>query len=353
MKKQSMILAFVVVLTTIACKSKNDHPDLPDGVYAEFKTNHGDFIAELNYKEAPMTVANFVSLAEGTNTKVSEEYKGKKYFNGLTFHRIVKDFVIQGGDPEGSGMGGPGYEFPNETDAGLKHDDKGILSMANAGPDTNGSQFFVTLQATPQLDGGYSVFGKVIEGQEVVDEIGQVEVGAQDKPKDDVIMEEVNIFKIGKDAEDFDAAKVFEDKLAGKAQEEEEAKAAMEKELEELSEGYEKTESGLRYKITKEVEGAKKPKSGQTVHAYYKGMLTDGTVFDSRLEKEGKSALSFPVGAGRVIPGWDEGLQLMGEGEEARFIIPAHLAYGERGAGGVIPPNATLIFEVTLDSIED
>ncbi len=350
MKKQNLFIAFIVVLTTIACK-KGEQYDLPDGIYAKFDTNHGNFIAELNYDKAPVTVSSFVSLAEGNNTKVSEEYKGKKYFDGLKFHRVVEGFVIQGGDPEGTGQGGPGYQFPNETDTGLKHDSKGVLSMANAGPDTNGSQFFITLAETPMLDGGYSVFGKVIEGQEVVDAIGKVEVQPNDMPNEDVIMNSVEIIRIGKDAKKFDAPKVFEESLAAAEKEEEEELAKMKEELNKLAEGYEETSSGLRYKITNKVEGAKKPHAEEIVHVYYEGKLPDGKVFDKRLEKDGQEPISFPLATGRVIPGWDEGVQLLGEGESARFIIPPHLAYGDRGAGGVIPPNAILIFDVTLAKI--
>lgn len=351
MKKQSLFIAFVVVLTTIACK-KTEESNLPDGLYAEFETNYGDFTAELNYKKAPLTVSSFVSLAEGTSTAVDEKYKGIKYFDGLKFHRVVEGFVIQGGDPEGTGGGGPGYEFPNETDTGLNHGSKGILSMANAGPDTNGSQFFVTLNQTPSLDGGYSVFGKVIEGQEIVDSIGQVEVGQRDVPVKDVIMNHVKIVRVGDDAKAFDAPKVFNDKMAANIAEQEASKEKIEKELNELGEGFTKTSSGLRYKITDKVEGAEKPVRGQTVAVYYKGMLPDGKVFDKRLEEEGQDPLSFSVGEGRVIPGWDEGLQLLGKGESARLIIPPHLAYGDRGAGKMIPPNAILIFDVTLSSID-
>lgn len=351
MKKQNLFIAFVVVLTTIACK-KTEESHLPDGLYAEFETNYGDFIAELNYKKAPLTVSSFVSLAEGTSTAVDEEYKNKKYFDGLKFHRVVQGFVIQGGDPKGTGEGGPGYQFPNETDTGLNHGSKGILSMANAGPDTNGSQFFVTLDQTPSLDGGYSVFGKVIEGQEVVDSIGQVEVGQRDVPVEDVIMKHVKIIRVGDDAKEFDADKVFSEKMNAKKEEQEATKQKLDEEINELAEGFTETSSGLRYKITDKVEGATKPVRGQTVDVYYKGMLPDGKVFDQRVKEEGQDPITFPVGAGRVITGWDEGLQLLGEGESARFIIPPHLAYGDKGAGGMIPPNAILIFDVTLSKID-
>lgn len=351
MKKQNLFVAFVIVLSTIACKTENNqYSELGEGIFAEFKTNHGTFIAQLDYQKAPLTVASFVSLAEGTSTEVADEYKGKNYFDGLLFHRIVSGFVIQGGDPEGTGMGGPGYQFPNEISEDLKHDSKGVLSMANAGPDTNGSQFFVTLAPTPNLDGGYSVFGRVVEGQEVVDAIGQVAVGGQDKPVEDVVMESVRIIRNGDDAKNFDAPGVFDNQMSEIRKKEIAALEALEIELDELSEGYEKTASGLRYKITEEVPGGKKPVSGQEIHVFYKGMLSDGNVFDQRLEENGQDPLSFNVGTGRVIPGWDEGLMLLREGESARLIIPPHIGYGERGAGP-IPPNSILIFDVTLKEL--
>src|SRR5690625_228624 len=351
MKKQNLFIAFVVVLSSFACK-KNEKSNLPDGLYAKFETNYGDFTASLNYKEAPLTVSSFVSLAEGNNTEVSEKYKDKKYFDGLKFHRVVEGFVIQGGDPEGTGRGGPGYQFPNETDTGLRHDSKGVLSMANAGPDTNGSQFFITLEATPMLDGGYSVFGKIVEGQEVVDSIGKVEVTKfGDVPVEDVVMNHVKIIRVGQDAKDFDAAKVFEDRMSAKRKEQEAVMEKIEQEIDKLAEGFSETSSGLRYKITDKVEGSKKPVAGQEIEVFYKGMLPDGKVFDKRSEEDGQQPLRFPVGAGQVIPGWDEGLQLLSEGESARLIIPPHLAYGERGAGGMIPPNAILIFDVKLSKI--
>lgn len=350
MKKQTLSIILMVVMTTIACK-KDETANLDDGIYAQFHTNYGDFIAQLDYKKAPMTVANFVSLAKGTNPLVSEEYKDKKYFDGLIFHRVVKGFVIQGGDPLGNGQGGPGYQFPNEINNDLKHDSKGILSMANAGPDTNGSQFFITLAPTPNLDGGYSVFGHIVEGQNVVDSIGQVEVKKpQNSPLKDVVMNQVKIIKKGADANNFDAAEVFKTKMDSVQNAENATKEKIEKEINSLAEGFKKTDSGLRYKITKKVDNGKKPRAGQSVEVYYKGMLTDGKVFDKKLEEDGNKPLSFNVGVGRVIPGWDEGLQLLKEGEEARFIIPPHLGYGPKGAGP-IPPNSILIFDVKLAKV--
>ena len=350
MKKQTLLLVLVIAFSAFACQ-KEKYPELKDGIYAEFKTNKGTFVAELFYKATPITVANFVSLAEGDNQMVDSTYKGKKYFNGLTFHRVIKDFMIQGGDPQGTGQGGPGYKFPDEFNDTLVHDTKGILSMANAGPGTNGSQFFITLKETPFLNNKHSVFGEIVSGQEIVDSIGSVKTAQRDKPVEDVVMQEVNIIRKGDDAKSFDAPMVFKQELDKVEQKKEEEKAALEKELENLSEGYEKTDSGLRYKITETNEDGETPKRGQKVKVHYTGMLTDGTKFDSSIDR-GKP-ITFPIGTGRVIPGWDEGLMLLKTGEKARLIIPSHLAYGERGAGGVIPPNATLIFDVELLSIEE
>lgn len=349
MKKQNLLIAFVLVLSTLACK-KDKNADLEDGLYAEFNTNYGEFIAQLDYKEAPMTVANFVSLAEGNNPMAGKKYEGKNFFDGLTFHRIIDGFMIQGGDPDGNGSGGPGYKFPNETDTGLKHDSKGVLSMANSGPDTNGSQFFITLAPTPNLDGHYSIFGHIVKGQNVVDSIGKVEVSKPtNKPLKDVVMKSVKIIKKGKDAKNFDAPKVFTDAIDKNKKDEEAKKAKLEEEVNSMAEGFKKTDSGLRYKITKKVDDGKKPKAGQMVEVYYKGMFKDGKVFDKSLEEDGKP-IKFKVGTGRVIQGWDEGLQLLKEGESARFIIPPHLAYGPAGRGP-IPPNSILIFDVTLAKI--
>lgn len=349
MKKQNLFIVFMLVLSTLACK-KDKYADLDNGIYAKFNTNYGEFMAQLNYKKAPMTTANFVSLAEGTNPMVSEKFKGKKFFDGLTFHRIIDGFMIQGGDPQGTGRGGPGYKFPNETDTGLKHDSKGILSMANSGPDTNGSQFFITLAPTPNLNGDYSIFGHIVQGQEVVDSIGKVEVQKPaNKPVKEVVMKSVKIIKKGKEAKDFKAAEVFKKGIEKSEKEAAAKKEKLEKEVSSLAEGFKQTDSGLRYKITDEVDDGKKPKAGQEVQVYYKGMLKDGKVFDKSLEEDG-NPLKFKVGTGRVIQGWDEGLQLLKEGESARLIIPPHLAYGPNGRGP-IPPNAILIFDVTLAKV--
>lgn len=310
---------------------------MQDGLYAKFHTPKGEILVELEYKKTPGTVGNFVGLAEG-NIENKAIPQGKPYYDGLKFHRVIPDFMIQGGDPKGNGTGGPGYNFADEIHPELTHDKPGILSMANAGPGTNGSQFFITHIATPWLDGKHTVFGNVIEGQDVVNKITQ-----GDK------LEKLEIIREGEDAKKFNAVEAFRSFSGAKAERETAAKKQQEELLGEISQGFEKTSSGLRYKIEEKGTGAKAEK-GKTVSVHYKGMLPDGTVFDSSYKRN--QPIDFPLGEGHVIAGWDEGIQLLNEGGQARFVIPSHLAYGERGAGGVIPPNATLVFDVELVKVK-
>lgn len=310
---------------------------MQEGLYAKFHTSKGEILVELEYKKTPGTVGNFVGLAEGKleNKAIPQ---GKPYYDGLKFHRVIPDFMIQGGDPKGNGTGGPGYNFEDEIHKDLTHDAPGVLSMANAGPGTNGSQFFITHTATQWLDGKHTVFGKVVEGQDVVDKIAQ-----GDK------IEKLEIIREGEDAKKYNAVEEFRSFTGAKEEREAAAKKQQEELLGEISQGFEKTSSGLRYKIEKEGTGAKAEK-GKVVSVHYKGMLPDGSVFDSSYKRN--QPIEFPLGKGQVISGWDEGIQLLKEGAQARFVIPSHLAYGERGAGGVIPPNATLIFDVELVKVK-
>lgn len=335
MRITSVIIASLLI-STVACKTA--YPDLKDGLYAKLDTNKGIIFTQLEFEKTPITVANFVSLAEGTNTLVDEQYSGKKYYDGIIFHRVISDFVIQCGDPTATGQGGPGYKFDDEIVDDLKHDGPGILSMANAGPGTNGSQFFITHKDTPWLDGKHTVFGKVVEGQNVVDSI----------QKNDTL-QQVTIIRKGKAAKSFDAPDTFANHLELRTQKLKEERKKQQAELDSLSKGFEITESGLRYKISEVGEG-EHPTTGQIVSVHYQGQLTNGTVFDSSYKRN--SPITFPLGTGRVIKGWDEGIALLKKGAKARIIIPSELGYGERGAGGVIPPNATLVFDLELVDIE-
>lgn len=170
---------------------KSDYKEDLERINAKFETNMGDFTVELFAKECPETVWNFVNLIEGRQ----ETAKGGPFYDGLIFHRVIKGFVIQGGCPEGSGRGGPGYRFKDECTPNLRHSSEGMLSMANAGPGTNGSQFFITLAPTPHLDGRHTVFGRVIEGLDVITKIGTVRTGPMDRPVEDVVMNKVSIVR--------------------------------------------------------------------------------------------------------------------------------------------------------------
>ena len=310
---------------------------MQDGLYAKFNTSKGEILVTLEFEKTPGTVGHFVALAEG-NLENSAKPQGQKYYDGLKFHRVIPDFMIQGGCPQGTGTGNPGYQFDDEFHPDLMHNAPGILSMANAGPGTNGSQFFITHIATPWLDNKHTVFGRVEHGQEVVDEVSQ----------DDKI-ESLEIIRVGKNAEAFNAIEAFRTFEGSKEKRLEEEKIKAESELEKLASGFDKTDSGLRYQILQEGSGLKAEK-GKTVSVHYKGQLSDGTVFDSSYKRN--EPIDFPLGVGQVIKGWDEGIQLLKVGDKARLVIPSNLGYGSQGAGGVIPPNATLIFDVELMDIK-
>lgn len=310
---------------------------MQDGIYAKINTSKGAITIVLTHNLTPGTVGNFVALAEG-NLENGAKPQGTPYYNGLKFHRVIPDFMIQGGDPQGTGAGGPGYNFDDEFDPSLRHDGPGVLSMANAGPGTNGSQFFITHVATPWLDDKHTVFGKVVEGQDVVDSVAQGDT-----------MESVEIIRVGAEAEQWNAVEAFRQFNGAKAEREAASKKAQEELLTSLSEGFEQTESGLRYQIIQKGDGAQ-AEAGKTVAVHYKGMFADGGEFDNSYKRG--NPIEFPVGMGNVISGWDEGIQLLKVGDKARFVIPSHLAYGSRGAGGVIPPNATLVFDVELMDVK-
>ena len=337
MKKFIFILLIILIILT-GC-NVNKYKD--EGLYAEISTNKGLIVIKLDFDKVPMTVANFAGLAEGSIPN-SVKGEGEPYYDGLIFHRVINDFMIQGGDPVGNGSGGPGYSFPDEFHTDLKHDSSGILSMANAGPGTNGSQFFITHLATPHLDNKHSVFGKVYKGIEVVNQIVQ-----GDK------IESIKIVRIGDAAKSFDAPAVFTKYTEEKKSEYEAELVRKQDEEKKLIEdkwpGRITTNSGLMYIVLTEGKGDK-PKKGGMISAHYTGTLLDGRKFDSSVDKG--TPLEFPVGVGKVIPGWDEALLDMRKGEKRVLIIPSNLAYGERGADGVIPPNATLVFQVELVDIK-
>lgn len=308
----------------------------PDGLYAELNTNRGTIIINLHYKATPMTVCNFVGLAEG---KIQNNAKplGTPYYDGLKFHRVIASFMIQGGDPLGTGSGGPGYQFEDEIVDSLKHTGPGILSMANAGPGTNGSQFFITHVKTDWLDGRHTVFGKVIQGQNIVDATQQ---------GDSIVS--LKIYRKGAEAEAFKT-----DDEAFKAMQVSRVKAKdfarFDDEVLKLYPNAKKTASGLWYVAETEGKGAKAI-AGKTVRVHYSGKLANGMEFDNSYARN--EPIEFKLGVGQVISGWDEGIALMNVGAKYKLIIPSNLGYGPNGAGGVIPGNSTLIFDTELVEVK-
>ena len=393
MKKLVVLLCALTATISLAqTKNAKPKPVVLEGIFAEIYTNKGKIALQLEFQKTPITVANFITLAEGKNDYVTNDRKGKPYYNGLKFHRVIANFMIQGGCPLGTGAGDPGYKFKDEFDPSLKHDKPGILSMANSGPATNGSQFFITHKDTPWLNNKHSIFGHVIEGQKVVDAIAQ----------DDVI-EKVVIVRKGKLAKNFNAEKVFSEYMkikpeldkkeaeenrikaeanakleAERKQKEAEAKAIADKEMKEklgpllaakvaelaaLKAKTTTTASGLQYSILQKGTGIK-PAEGKDIYVHYAGYLEDGTLFDSsyeainkmyskfdqnRANQNGYQPFPFKYGSkGGLIPGFLEGINNMNFNDKAIFFIPAKLGYGERGAGNVIPPNSNIIFEVEI-----
>lgn len=307
------------------------------GIYAKFNTTKGLIVVKLTEDLTPGTVGNFVALAEGQLENKARPM-GKPYYDGLKFHRVIPDFMIQGGCPLGNGTGDGGYKFDDEFHPSLKHDRPGVLAMANSGPATNGSQFYITHVPTPWLDGKHTVFGHVVDGQDIVDAVAQGD-----------ILESVEIVRFGEDAEKWNAIEAFRNFEGSREKRINNAKMEAELKMEKLAAGFEKTESGLRYKMIQKGNG-KKAENGKTVSVHYEGSLENGKVFDSSYPR--KKPIEFPLGKGNVIEGWDEGIALLQVGDKARFVIPSYLAYGSSGAGGVIPPDATLIFDVELMDVK-
>ncbi len=391
--KVSLILTFALVNLAASCK-QDQYPDFGDGLYAEIVTDKDTIIVKLTPEKTPVTVANFVALAEGIHPMVAEKFKGKRFYDGLTFHRVMENFMIQGGDHSGTGTGDPGYKFGSEFDPSLKHDKAGILSMANSGGwATNGSQFFITHNATPWLDGYdengnlkpcdqprvgcHSVFGEVVKGQDVVDAI---EKG--DK------MTQVNIIRQGREAKNFDAVKVWESELPKleerrkKIEEEAQLKAEEDKVQREakvagVAEAFKPTlddytskakakASGLKMHYLKKGAGAK-PKTGQTANVNYQGYFTDGKLFDSNVktieEKFGMlnaqkvqrgmySPMPCKVGPDApMVAGFNEAVASMRIGDEVFVYIPSHLAWGESGRG-MIKPNTDVMFIIEMVSLQ-
>lgn len=378
--KKTLMLLVAALFSLLSCN--DPYPNLEDGIYAEFVTDKGTMTAQLYYEQVPATVANFVALAEGNHPMVTDEaMKGKPFYDGLTFHRILKDFMLQGGDPDGNGRGGPGYKFHDEFVDGLKHDQKGILSMANGGPDGNGSQFFITQKATPWLDGGHTVWGKVVEGLDIIDIIANVpmlypDVAANDpkagKPKDTLYLQKVNIIRKGSAAKGFNAPAVFEAELSGlvekraKIQAEKEAAAA--EKFKSYKEAFDtkKAEatvlpSGLGIFWDKKAGGVK-PANGAKVKVMYAGFWHTGEMFDTNVRSIAEAqenvnprspyapmSMDYSM-EGNIIAGFKEAVIQMSVGDKITAFIPTHLAYGSQGYGPILP-DTDILFELELVEI--
>lgn len=361
------ILLMTSLIAFASCKAQ--YPDLEDGLYAEFITTEGVMVAKLAHKKAPITVANFVSLAEGTNTMVDSIYIGKKFYNGLIFHRVINEFMIQGGDPTGTGGGNPGYKFTDEFHPDLKHDKPGILSMANSGRHTNGSQFFITEIPKPHLDNGYNIFGELVIGIDIQDSISNVKTASGNRPIQDVVIKELNIIRKGKDAKSFDAPNTFNNHFAEAERKEKEKQAKTEAVIKASREKFDTQKakaitlpSGLQYIVTEKGTGEKLPKNAEVL-THFALYFEDGKLFqtsnleiaealDAVNEKRKASNRYQPMTAdigpdAGMISGFKEGLQQLSVGDKATLFIPYHLGYGEAGSRG-IPGKSNLIFEVEI-----
>ncbi|WP_314336612.1 peptidylprolyl isomerase [Capnocytophaga leadbetteri] len=371
MRQMNLIALLSAMFVFFSCNSqKKAYKDLGDGLFADIETTKGHIVVKLNYKEVPITVANFVTLAEGKNNFVKVEYKGKPFYNGTIFHRVIDGFMIQGGDPTGTGMGDPGYRFEDEFVPSLKHSKKGILSMANSGPNTNGSQFFITQVPTPHLDGRHTVFGETVKGEEVIDAIAKAPRNGQDRPNEDIKIKNITIVANGKDAQKFDAVKVFDSYFKSVAEREKEkeerVKRASAKFLEEIKVQEPQAKvlpSGVKIFTINNGEG-KQPKQTEFAMVNYAGYLRNGALFDSNIkeveesygkyqamreQQNGYQPIPFPyTPSAQLIPGFKEALLTMKVGDKIRVFIPATLGYGEAGAGDVIPPNSDLIFDIEI-----
>ncbi|WP_315015821.1 peptidylprolyl isomerase [Capnocytophaga leadbetteri] len=371
MRQMNLIALLSAMFVFFSCNSqKKAYKDLGDGLFADIETTKGHIVVKLNYKEVPTTVANFVTLAEGKNNFVKVEYKGKPFYNGTIFHRVIDGFMIQGGDPTGTGMGDPGYRFEDEFVPSLKHSKKGILSMANSGPNTNGSQFFITQVPTPHLDGRHTVFGETVKGEEVIDAIAKAPRNGQNRPNEDIKIKNITIVANGKDAEKFDAVKVFDSYFKSVAEREKEkeerVKRASAKFLEEIKVQEPQAKvlpSGVKIFTINNGEG-KQPKQTEFAMVNYAGYLRNGALFDSNIkeveesygkyqamreQQNGYQPIPFPyTRSAQLIPGFKEALLTMKVGDKIRVFIPATLGYGESGAGDVIPPNSDLIFDIEI-----
>ena len=399
--KQSFKISslFLLALVSLAAScDKNNYPDIEDGLYAEFQTTKGTMVAKLFYDKVPVVVANFVGLAEGTHPKLADSLKGKPFYNGTIFHRVMDKFMIQGGDPLGTGMGDPGFKFMSEFDPSLSHDKAGILSMANSGGwSTNGSQFFITEVPKTNLDGFYqdgslkncdgqrvschSVFGELVLGIDVQDSISNVPVtkDRRTRPLEDVVITAVNIIRKGKDAKAFDAPAVFteqEPKLGDKITAIKEKAAELAKEKAKMAaENFKKANANMTGEVFESPTGmimindtskrGIKPTSAQRVLVDCSAYFTNGSLLYTTIADVAKAnnqyneqqsaaykAFAMPYNqSATLVSGFREAMLKMNIGDKARVFVPSYLGYGAAGRAPRVPPNTDLYFDIELVGI--
>lgn len=376
----------LLILFIFSCNSAK-YEGLKDGLYAEIQTNKGDILLELYYEDVPMTVASFVSLAEGNNNKVPDSIKGKKYYDGIRFHRVVNNFIIQAGDPTETGKGFPGYrfgdEFPvDETNEYIySHNDYGMLSMGNSGPDTNGSQFFITNTPSQHLDGKHTVFGKSIINSLQLKELKKqfsdtlILRKAIDSLRLAVVnsivqfdtIKTIKIIRIGDDAKKFDAPKVLEEEMVlyelGEEGRQKIKDAIEEKRYNDyvanknafyskLDESNAiKTASGLGFLVLKSNPKGQKVVDFKTIKAHFSLFLADGKKIQSTEDTGAPLVFRLDNKQKRMITGFVEGLRMMREGEMARLFVPYYIGFGE-AAYGPLPAKSDLVFELEILEIE-
>ena len=376
------IYSFIIVILVVGCTPAK-YNGLKEGLYAEIQTNKGDVLLELYAEDAPMTVANFVSLAEGTNTKVTDSIQGKKYFDGIRFHRVVNNFIIQGGDPTETGRGTAGYRFGDEFTKDVNgkllhiHGDAGMLSMANGGPESNGSQFFITHRAIPHLDGKHTVFGKTVIN---ILQLNALKLQIKDSLKrkksiDSLRMSVVNsiqqfdtintvkIIRLGARANAFKAAEVFDNEFIryaeGKKERNKKAKDADEERFSKYLENRTtflakmneskaiKTASGLRIlKLTSNPSG-NKVVTNKPIKAHFTLYIADGTKIQSTLDSGNPFVFQLDDAEKPMITGFKEGAATLRVGEKARLFIPYYIGFGE-AKYGPFPAKSDLVFEVEI-----
>lgn len=381
MKKIILILS-ALTSSLMGCNEK--YNELEEGLYAEFDTNMGAMVVKLSYEKTPITVANFVALAEGNHPDVDSIFKNIPFYDGLIFHRVINNFMIQGGDPEGTGRGGPGYKFPDEFDTTLMHNKPGILSMANSGPGTNGSQFFITETPTPHLNNKHTVFGEVVLGLDIQDSISNVETGVADRPISDIIIKKLNIIRKGEQAKNFNAVNIWNIELSKLIEENKRKEKENERiRLENIAIGKQKATDFLptlkKYKSRsiKQANGLRvlylnkgsgiEPKQGDTVKLYYELYDPNANLIDSNsreIEEQYGRFSSEKETRGRynpmpmilsndapMIQGFKNAVEQMRVGDKIYVHIPYQLGYGEQGSG-IIAPKQDLIFIISMVGVQ-